>query len=169
MQQCLLHSCNRVSGAALSKKEFAGNNVVKSCNRNTRRNVQQSCRAGMGIGFTKELIIPSNQPQIQIPSSAYGLSFRQMAALGLTDESVAKRLEPQEVCIPLVNALHPSHAIGSYFCVHVADTFMSVSCNASIGAHHCKGLLQLRQGAREHKSGHQDECWNRRSTWTGST
>ena len=54
----------------------------------------------MGIGFTKELIIPSNQPQIAIPSNAYGLSIRQMAALGLTDESVAKRLEPQEVSNP---------------------------------------------------------------------
>ena len=59
----------------------------------------------MGVGFTKDLIIPSNQPQIEIPSNAYGLSMRQMAALGLTDESVATRLEPKEVSF----RNHPCH------------------------------------------------------------
>lgn len=103
MQQSLQHTCYLVASPVASRKRFAGKNVLWACTRHSQRAARQCCHAGMGIGFTKELIIPSNQPQIAIPSNAYGLSIRQMAALGLTDESVAKRLEPQEVSRPFAH------------------------------------------------------------------
>ena len=52
----------------------------------------------MGLGFTDGLILPGNsQPKLETATSSYGLSTRQMAALGLTDDSISKPLEANEV------------------------------------------------------------------------
>ena len=58
------------------------------------------CHASMGIGFQPESL-PSSSPvqeksQIVIPKSAYGLSTRQMAAMGITDPDVVQRIGPQD-------------------------------------------------------------------------
>ncbi len=58
------------------------------------------CQASMGIGFQPESL-PSSSPvqeksQIVIPKSAYGLSTRQMAAMGITDPDVVQRIGPQD-------------------------------------------------------------------------
>ena len=52
----------------------------------------------MGLGFTGGLILPrSSEPKLEIPTNSYGLSTRQMAALGLTEDSFTKPLEANEV------------------------------------------------------------------------
>ena len=52
----------------------------------------------MGLGFTDGLILPrSSEPKLEAATNSYGLSTRQMAALGLTDDSIAKPLEANEV------------------------------------------------------------------------
>ena len=52
----------------------------------------------MGLGFTDGLILPrSSEPKLEVPTNSYGLSTRQMAALGLTEDSIAKPLEANEV------------------------------------------------------------------------
>ena len=70
------------------------------------RRTQQSrrcappCHASMGIGFQPDSP-PSSSPvqeksQLVVPKSAYGLSTRQMAALGFTDPDVVQRIGPQD-------------------------------------------------------------------------
>ena len=59
------------------------------------------CRASMGIGFTEGLVLPGREhvepPKLFRPDKKdYGLSMRQMAALGLTDTDVARELEENE-------------------------------------------------------------------------
>ena len=52
----------------------------------------------MGLGFTDGLVLPkTSQPYLETPSNSYGLSSRQMAALGLTEDSISKPLEANEV------------------------------------------------------------------------
>ncbi len=54
----------------------------------------------MGIGFHDGSASSSSslqeQSQIVIPKSAYGLSTRQMAAMGITDRDVVQRTGPQD-------------------------------------------------------------------------
>ena len=55
----------------------------------------------MGIGFTEGLVLPGREhvepPKLFRPDKKdYGLSMRQMAALGLTDTDVARELEENE-------------------------------------------------------------------------
>ena len=54
----------------------------------------------MGIGFHDESGSSSSslqeQSQIVIPKSAYGLSTRQMAAMGITDPDVVQRTGPRD-------------------------------------------------------------------------
>ena len=55
----------------------------------------------MGIGFTEGLVLPGREhvepPKLFRPDKKdYGLSIRQMAALGLTDTDVSRELEENE-------------------------------------------------------------------------
>ena len=55
------------------------------------------CTASMGIGFQPEAPLTSgveSESRIVIPKSAYGLSTRQIAALGISDPDVAQRVGP---------------------------------------------------------------------------
>ena len=57
------------------------------------------CRASMGIGFQPETPSTSGSEassRIVIPKSAYGLSTRQIAALGISDPDVAQLLGPRD-------------------------------------------------------------------------
>lgn len=58
------------------------------------------CNAGMGIGFRPEieepaLILP-DEKELDLPTD-FGLSLRQMAALGLAGEERERRVEPVPV------------------------------------------------------------------------
>ena len=102
MDKCLQHSCQFLHSRVSCRKQFAGRIVARPAVRQTRSSVEQLCNAGMGMGFTDGLILPrTSQPQIETPPNSYGLSIRQMAALGLSDDSIAKPLEANEVCRPL--------------------------------------------------------------------
>ena len=95
MEKCLQHSCQFLHSRVTSRKHFAGKTVATPAARQSRVHAQ-ACQVNMGLGFTDGLILPrTSQPEIETPSS-YGLSTRQMAALGLTDASIAKPLEADE-------------------------------------------------------------------------
>jgi len=95
----LQHSCQFLHSRVSCRKQFAGRIVARPAARQTRSSVEQRCNASMGLGFTDGLILPrTSQPQIETPPNSYGLSIRQMAALGLSDDSIAKPLEANEVC-----------------------------------------------------------------------
>ena len=99
MDKCLQHSCQFLHSRVSCRKQFAGQIVARTAARQTRRSVEQRCNASMGLGFTDGLILPrTSQPQIESPPNSYGLSIRQMAALGLSHNSIAKPLEANEVC-----------------------------------------------------------------------
>lgn len=53
----------------------------------------------MGLGFTEGLVVPDTKRKYEVPKSAWGLTPRQIAAMGLNDESVVRRLEPKEELI----------------------------------------------------------------------
>ena len=76
-----------------------------------RRKGSLQCQAAMGIGFHNESGSRSSslqeQSQIVIPKSAYGLSTRQMAAMGITDPDVVQRTGPQDP----VRAWHGKHLL----------------------------------------------------------
>ncbi len=95
MQQSACHTCSISSKGSLQQL----------CSVPVRR-VQHSkrgfvpCQASMGIGFQPESL-PRSSPvqeksQLVIPKSAYGLSPRQMAAMGITDPDVVQRVGPQD-------------------------------------------------------------------------
>ena len=99
MDKCLQHSCQFLHSRVSCRKQFAGQTVARPAARQTRSSVEQRCNASMGLGFTDGLILPrTSQPQIETPPNSYGLSIRQMAALGLSDDAIAKPLEANEVC-----------------------------------------------------------------------
>lgn len=99
MDKCLQHSCQFLHSSVSCRKQFAGRIVSRPASRQNRNHAQQRCRASMGLGFTDGLILPrTSQPQIETPTNSYGLSSRQMAALGLTDDSIARPMEANEVC-----------------------------------------------------------------------
>lgn len=85
----------------------------------------------MGLGFTDGLILPRNsEPKLEVPTSSYGLSIRQLAALGLTEDSIAKPLEANEVRLVAdkQEATEPCGLPG-----HLLFRFA--------GVHNCEGLL----------------------------
>lgn len=100
MDKCLQHSCQFLHSRVSCRKQFAGQTVARPAARQTRSSVEQRCNASMGLGFTDGLILPrTSQPQIETPPNSYGLSIRQMAALGLSDDAIAKPLEANEESI----------------------------------------------------------------------
>lgn len=62
-----------------------------------QRSSKRVCRAGLGIGYLGESSAPA--PEIIIPKPAYGLSMRQMAALGITPEAAVLEEEEAMVCL----------------------------------------------------------------------
>jgi hypothetical protein len=79
----------------LSNRALAGQRLV------ARAPLQRSSRPlhtriAAGFGFTEDFEQQLEKNGAEIPKSMYGLSYGQMAALGLTD-SVIKRPEPRPV------------------------------------------------------------------------
>ena len=85
------HRCQALHAGVTGRKAFAGRRVSAPATRVTRSRGQQICHAGHGF----ELPITSEPEQslIEAPSQPYGLSGRQMAALGLTNPSISKALD----------------------------------------------------------------------------
>lgn len=79
------------------------------------------CRASMGIGFQPETPSTSGSEadsRIVIPKSAYGLSTRQIAALGISDPDVAQLVGPRD----------PVRASQACFSVHIPVLGFHVPC-----------------------------------------
>ncbi len=60
--------------------------------------------AGLGIGYLPES--SPAEPQLIIPKPVYGLSVREMAALGITPEAAV--LEEEEAMVSALSQLHYS-------------------------------------------------------------
>ena len=89
MDKCLQQTCHSVQTRLGCRKQFAGSRFLRAPAPQRVHNAKRVCRAGMGLGFTDGLILPRNsEPKLEVPTSSYGLSIRQMAALGLTEDSV---------------------------------------------------------------------------------
>ena len=61
-----------------------------------QRSSYHYCTAGLGIGYLPESSTP--EPQLIIPKPVYGLSVREMAALGITPEAAVLEEEEAMVC-----------------------------------------------------------------------
>ena len=95
MNTSLQHSCQVLHAGVAGRKTFAGKRVSAPATRLVKDRGQQRCRAGHGF----ELPITS-EPQeslIETPTEPYGLSGRQMAALGLTNPCISKALDEASV------------------------------------------------------------------------
>lgn len=98
MDKCLQQTCHSVQTRLACRKQFAGSRFLRAAAPQRFHHAKRTCYAGMGLGFTDGLILPrSSEPKLEVPTNSYGLSTRQMAALGLTEDSVAKPLEANEV------------------------------------------------------------------------
>lgn len=98
MDKCLQQTCHPVQNRPGCKSHFAGNKFLRAPAPKRVHHAKRICYAGMGLGFTDGLILPrSSEPKLEVPTNSYGLSTRQMAALGLTEGSIAKPLEANEV------------------------------------------------------------------------
>ena len=103
LQSSLQHaSCQGCSTSALGSKRTLQQLYPQAPVRRyqQRRKGSLQFQAAMGIGFHNESGSSSSslqeQSQIVIPKSAYGLSTRQMAAMGITDPDVVQRTGPQD-------------------------------------------------------------------------
>ena len=112
LQSSLQHgSCQSCSTSSLGSKTSLQQLYPQAPVRRNqqRRKGSLQCQAAMGIGFHRESGSSSSslqeQSQIVIPKSAYGLSTRQMAAMGITDPDVVQRTGPQHP----VRAWHKRH------------------------------------------------------------
>lgn len=98
MDRCLQQTCHSVQSRPGCRSQFAGNKFLRAPAPKRVHLAKRICYAGMGLGFTDGLILPrSSEPKLEVPTNSYGLSTRQMAALGLTEGSIAKPLEANEV------------------------------------------------------------------------
>ncbi len=96
MQLSAGHPCS--IGSKVSLQHFYPAAPLRRAQQNLRS--VSPCYASMGIGFQPESL-PSSSPaqeksKLVIPKSAYGLSTRQMAAMGITDPDVVQRIGPQD-------------------------------------------------------------------------
>ena len=103
LQSSLQHaSCHGCSTSSLGSKRSLQHLYPHAPARRfqQRREGSLQCQAAMGIGFHDGSASSSSslqeQSQIVIPKSAYGLSTRQMAAMGITDRDVVQRTGPQD-------------------------------------------------------------------------
>lgn len=107
MEKCLQHTCHLMQSRVGGRKQFAGNSLLQTPAPQKLHHAKRACHASMGLGFTDGLILPRNsQPKVETATSSYGLSTRQMAALGLTEDSITKPLEANEVKIKILLARH---------------------------------------------------------------
>ena len=98
MDKFLQQTCHSVQTRLAYRKQFAGSRSLRAPAPPRVHNAKRVCRAGMGLGFTDGLILPRNsEPKLEVLTNSYGLSIRQMAALGLTEDSIVKPLEANEV------------------------------------------------------------------------
>ena len=96
LQNHASHTCSIGSKATL-QQQFPHRPVRRT---QQSRRCAPPCHASMGIGFQPDSP-PSSSPvqeksQLVVPKSAYGLSTRQIAALGFTDPDVVQRVGPQD-------------------------------------------------------------------------
>ena len=108
LQQASCHSCSTSSlGSKRSLQQLHSQGSVRSYQQRQRGSLQ--CQAAMGIGFHEDQFLSPAQEhsRIVIPKSAYGLSTRQMAAMGITDPDVVQRAGPQDP----VRTRHRRHLI----------------------------------------------------------
>jgi len=96
MQLSVGHPCS--IGSKVSLQHFYPGAPLRRAQQNLRS--VSPCYASMGIGFQPESL-PSSSPaqeksKLVVPKSAYGLSTRQMAAMGIIDPDVVQRIGPQD-------------------------------------------------------------------------
>ena len=106
MDKCLQHSCHFLPSRITCRKQLAGRTLICPAAPRHSTYLPQRCNASMGLGFTDGLVLPqTSQPYLKTPSNSYGLSTRQMAALGLTEDSISKPLEANEVLMRVPQAI----------------------------------------------------------------
>lgn len=96
LQRHASHTCS-IANKAFLQQQFPQLPVRRT---QQSRRCAPPCHASMGLGFQPESP-PSSSPveeksQLVVPKSVYGLSTRQIAALGFTDPDVVQRIGPQD-------------------------------------------------------------------------
>lgn len=130
MDKCLQQTRHSVQNRLACRNHFAGSRFLRAPAPQRVHHAKRICYAGMGVGFTDGLILPrSSEPKLEVPINSYGLSTRQMAALGLTEDSIAKPLEANEV----------------QNCCTMTSSLCCCTCLVTLpwcaGVYYCEGLL----------------------------
>lgn len=105
-----------------------------------RRSVR-GCRAGMGIGFRPDTAEPSllvpEEKGLDLPTD-FGLSVRQLAALGLAGEGRERKAEPLPVSA--LSVAHSRRSLGSEICCSVISSLSERYRGGVVKASRCSSL-----------------------------
>ena len=137
MDKCLQQTCHSVQNRLNCRHQIAGSRSLRAAAPQRVHHAKRICYAGMGLGFTGGLILPrSSEPKLEVSTNSYGLSTRQMAALGLTEDSIAKPLEANEVqnfCLNSCSAASAEHALSPF--TDVQESITAKACYSSDKVH----------------------------------
>ena len=99
MQTCLQHSCQPIHCRVTGRNSFTGRKLSQPAIRPCRSRQPQRCRAGLLWQPDEEDLPTVPEPKIVAPANAYGLSPRQIQALGLANDWRPQTTEAQEASI----------------------------------------------------------------------